>query len=37
LQRRALRQLRLFEILDARNMAVHQRLVGQRPQMLGGL
>jgi hypothetical protein len=31
LQRRAVIQLRLFELLDGLEMAVDERLVGQRP------
>jgi hypothetical protein len=37
LEDRAVGQLRLFELLDGLKMAVDERHVGQRPQMLGGL
>jgi hypothetical protein len=33
----AARQLRLFELLNAFEVAINQRRVGERPQMLGGL
>jgi hypothetical protein len=37
LKRGAMSELRLFELLDALEMAVHQRGVGEGPEMLGGL
>lgn len=37
LERGAVGELRLFELLDALEMAVNQRGVGEGPEMLGGL
>ena len=37
LERGAVGQLRLFELLDGLEMAVVEGRVGQRPEMLGGL
>jgi hypothetical protein len=37
LERRALGQLLLFEVLDAREVAVDERRIGERPQVFGWL
>src|SRR5262245_12818457 len=37
LERGAAGQLGLFELLDGREMAVHEHGVGERPQVFGGL
>jgi len=37
LQCRAIGQLRVLELLDALEMAIDERRVGQRPQVLGWL